>query len=894
MNKISDKNIRLRYNILNVVIYIVGIVLLLQLFNLQIVHGSEYRETSNTRLTREAVLKAARGDITDSSGVKLVTTKTGFSLELYKTKIDDKELNNMILKMAEILEENKDEVIDNLPIDINPYKFTMESEEEQKEWKQEYDLDENANAEECFNALKEKYKIQSENIEDIRKIMVVRYEIDRNGYSNIRPIIVAKDISRESSIQIEEQGHLLPGTAIVTEPIVTYPYGTLASHILGYLGLISAEEYAEKSDEYDINDVIGRDGIQYMFEKYLKGQDGIRQIDMSVDGEVTGEYISKEDFIKRYSSIYSSIGVNDINISIGEINSKTEIPISITMNTLAGKLKFEDIKVNIVEEDKDYKIVWNESLIIPNMIKDDKIGVEVDKAIRGQILDRDNNKLAYDGKAYQVSIHPSVFTVNKDENLSKFANILDVSIDKISEKIENQNPEHKIPILKVSQYEDEKINSLKTIEGVIIDEVDSRVYQNSEALGCLIGYTDNITKEELEKYKDKDYNSQSKIGKSGLEQVYEDKLRARDGVHIFIKRGEEKITLAKTEPINGENIKLSIDSKLQENIYAQMNNEKGASVALHPQTGEVLAMVSSPSYNSNTKVTYITKTISNKWKESEYAHNENRFNNAYSPGSTMKLITASIGLDENVLNSNDTFDIKGLNWQKSSDWGEYYVTRVKDPKKPVNLYDATKYSDNIYFADLAIKIGKDKLIEGAKKFGIGETLDFEYPMDKSQISNKGKLDNEMLLADSGYGQGEVLMTPLDVAMSYSALSNNGNIMKPRLVISENKEQKVYSEAINKENLENLISCFGAVINDEDGTGNLGKINGVNLVGKTGTAEIKKSKDDTEGSENGWFVAVNMDEPKIAISMIIEDLNGKSTASHVVPKVKNIIESYINN
>ena len=325
-----------------------------------------------------------------------------------------------------------------------------------------------------------------------------------------------------------------------------------------------------------------------------------------------------------------------------------------------------------------------------------------------------------------------------------------------------------------------------------------------------------------------------------------------------------------------------------------MNNEKGASVALHPQTGEVLAMVSSPSYNSNTKVTYITKTISNKWKESEYAHNENRFNNAYSPGSTMKLITASIGLDENVLNSNDTFDIKGLNWQKSSDWGEYYVTRVKDPKKPVNLYDATKYSDNIYFADLAIKIGKDKLIEGAKKFGIGETLDFEYPMDKSQISNKGKLDNEMLLADSGYGQGEVLMTPLDVAMSYSALSNNGNIMKPRLVISENKEQKVYSEAINKENLENLISCFGAVINDEDGTGNLGKINGVNLVGKTGTAEIKKSKNDTEGSENGWFVAVNMDEPKIAISMIIEDLNGKSTASHVVPKVKNIIESYINN
>ena len=204
------------------------------------------------------------------------------------------------------------------------------------------------------------------------------------------------------------------------------------------------------------------------------------------------EYISKEEFIKRYSSIYSGIGANDIKISIGEINSKTQIPISITMNTLAGKLKFEDIKVDIVKEDKNYKINWNESLILPPMTKDDKIGVEVDKAVRGQILDRDNNKLAYDGKAYQVNIHPSVFTANKDENLPKFAEVLDVSMDKISEKIENQNPDHKIPILKVPQYENEKIDLLKTIEGVIIDEVDSRVYQNSEALGCLIGYTDNI------------------------------------------------------------------------------------------------------------------------------------------------------------------------------------------------------------------------------------------------------------------------------------------------------------------------------------------------------------------------------------------------------------------
>lgn len=629
-----------------------------------------------------------------------------------------------------------------------------------------------------------------------------------------------------------------------------------------------------------------------MYEELLnQGEYGLLYDNISKDSK---DHISREEFIKRYSSIYSGIGAKNIEISVGEIKDKNIVPISIKMDTLGGKLDFKDVDVNTVKEDKDYKIVWNESLILPPMTKDDKVGVEVDKGVRGKILDRDDNPLAYDGKGYQVNIHPSVFTTNKDENLSKFSEILDVSGDKIYEEIENQNPEHKIPILKISQYEKEKIDLLSSIEGVIIDEIDSRVYQNSEAFGSLIGYVDSITKEELEKYTDKDYNSQSKIGKSGLEKVYEDKLRAKDGVHIFIKRGNEKITLSKTEPINGEDIKLSIDSKLQENIYAQMNNEKGASVSIHPTSGEVLAMVSSPSYNSNTKVTYITKTISNEWKESEYAHNENRFNNAYSPGSTMKLITAAISLDNNIINQNYSIDVKGLNWQNSSNWGDYYVTRVKSPGKPVNLYDAVKYSDNIYFADLAIKIGEAKFIEESKKFLIGEELDFEYPMDKSQISNKGTLDSEMLLADSGYGQGQVLMTPLDVAISYSSLANNGDIMKPRLVISENKEAKVYSNAINKENLQTLINSFKAVINDEDGTGNLCKINGLNIAGKTGTAEIKSSKEDTNGSENGWFVAVNLDEPKIVVSMIIEDLNGKSSGSHVAPKVKNIIESYINN
>lgn len=290
----NNRNERLRYNIIIVMIYIIGIILLAQLFNLQIIHGEEYRTTSNTRLTRESTLKAARGNILDRSGNKLVTTQMGFSLELYKTKIDNQTLNDTILKIANLLEKNNDTYIDNLPITVEPYAFTYLEETDQKKWKSDNNIDENSSAEECFNTLKKKYGIQTENVQDARKIMVIRYEITRNGFSNIKPVTISKNISRTSSIQIKEQSSEFPGASVITEPIVTYPYGSLASHVLGYVGMINSDEYNANKDKYDINDLIGRDGIQYTLEKYLKGQDGIRQIDMAVDGTITEEYIAKE------------------------------------------------------------------------------------------------------------------------------------------------------------------------------------------------------------------------------------------------------------------------------------------------------------------------------------------------------------------------------------------------------------------------------------------------------------------------------------------------------------------------------------------------------------------------------------------------------------------------
>lgn len=277
-----------------VLTYLIGIILLIRLFQLQIVEGEEYRNTSNNRLTRESTLKAARGDLLDRTGVKLVTTKMGFSLELYRSKMDFKTLNATILKLINLLENNKDHYMNHLPLKVEPYEFVGLSEEEQKQWKIDHDIAATATAQQAFEALKAKYQIEEQNINDAYKIMAIRYEMTRNGFGNLRPITVSKDISRTSVNQIKEQSNQFPGASVITEPIVTYPYGNLASHILGYIGPIDAKEYEANSNLYDINDYIGKDGLQYTLEKYLKGQDGVRQIDMAVDGTITEEYIAEE------------------------------------------------------------------------------------------------------------------------------------------------------------------------------------------------------------------------------------------------------------------------------------------------------------------------------------------------------------------------------------------------------------------------------------------------------------------------------------------------------------------------------------------------------------------------------------------------------------------------
>ncbi len=613
------------------------------------------------------------------------------------------------------------------------------------------------------------------------------------------------------------------------------------------------------------------------------------------------EYISEEDFISRYTNIFSAINANNLSFEVNGEKVKEDdtitIPFTLNMNSITGDLNLTDYKLSLIKEDKDYKIKWDESLIFPNMIKDDKVRVTTTQAKRGSILDKDGQVLASDGEISTVGIYPANFNEsNIEAKITEIANVLDISEDNITSKLNaNTNPEHFIPLVDILNT-DPKLDSLKNrdSDGILIKSKIGRIYTGGEAFGRLIGYIGNITAEELETFKDKGYNDTSLIGKAGLEQVYEDTLRGEDAAEIYLERGMEKITIASKEVKDGSDITLSIDSDLQKKIYSEMNGEKGAATAINPKTGEVLAMVSAPSYDSNTFTTYISKTQQAKWEENNHTDEINRFNKTYSPGSTLKFLTSVIGLENGVIDPNEAKDIEGLAWQKDSTWGDYKITRVIDPGKSVTLKDAANYSDNIYYAQVALDLGSEKLINGLKSFGIGEELKFEYPMETTQISNDGELNRDILLADTGYGQGEIMVTPLHVALFYSTLANQGNIMQPRLVVSENSTASVWKEnLISKDNLPILIDTFTALINDAGATLADGAVPGHRVAGKSGSAEIKASQDDTNGTENGWFASVDPDSSKISIAMIIEDVKGRGGSHVTIPKVKNVMEYYLN-
>lgn len=615
--------------------------------------------------------------------------------------------------------------------------------------------------------------------------------------------------------------------------------------------------------------------------------------------EPSKKSVSKEDFVNRYKKIYEDIGVKNLKVSPGKVNIKDEdlekdtikLPFTVKMDTIAGPVEFE-YEASLVKEkhnDKEnWYMNWNTTFIFPELLEGDKVRISITKGERGEIYDRNGLPLAMNGTAFEIGLVPEQMEGNEETIKSELSKLINVPVESINEKLNASwvKPNYFVPIKKVAKTEDELIQKAKEIPGVSIKEVSEREYPFGEATAHLIGYIGNITAEELEKNKDKGYTSSDRIGKRGLEELFEDRLRAKNGVKIYIEKVDgSEVVIAETKAENGETINLTIDAKLQKLIYEKMKGRTGTAAAIHPLTGEILALTSTPSFNPNDFVLGISSSKYKALEDNPEKPLINRFASLYAPGSAIKPIIGAIALEAGVITKDEKKKIEKKTWQPDKSWGGYHVTRVSDRIKEVHLIDALTVSDNIYFAMTGIDLGPERLKEGLEKFGFAEELKFPYPVSPSKISNSGDLQKGPLLADTSYGQGQMQMSILHLAVSYTPFINEGNMLLP--ILEKGKEKTIWKEnVISKETAHAIAEGLKQVVRSPYGTARSAYMEDLVLAGKTGTAELKEQQG-TKGKENGLFVAYNVEKPDLLIAMLIENVQTDQGSAYVVNKVKEI-------
>ena len=623
--------------------------------------------------------------------------------------------------------------------------------------------------------------------------------------------------------------------------------------------------------------------------------------------------ISQDDFVKRNSAIYEGIEVDNMEIEVTAYDEERKaVTYQTSFDTVAGNISFENEAI-FQKDEEGYELVWDDSLIFPKLGSTDKVKISTTQANRGDILDRNGRVLAGKGVASSVGIVSGKLE-DRDEAIQQIAELLEIEpevIEKILSakwvKEDSFVPIKTIPkvaeieLMKIEPDEEvlkenERQKKLLEIPGVMISDTEVREYPLGEAAAHLVGYVQSVTAEDLENHAGEGYTANSVMGKSGMEGLFEKELKGQNGCDIYIvdSNGNKKAELASIFVQDGKDIQLTIDAELQRSLYEQFKEDKSCSVAMNPYTGEVLALVSTPSYDNNDFIMGLSNEQWTALNEDENKPMYNRFRQVWCPGSTFKPIIAAIGLESEAIDPMEDYGNEGLSWQKDSSWGSYCVTTLHT-YEPVILENALIYSDNIYFAKAALKIGTEEMESSLTELGFNEEIPFDIKMAKSQYSNTENIETEIQLADSGYGQGQVLVNPLHMACIYSAFCNEGNIIKPYLVY-QNEAAVTYwmPGAFSKETANRVLEGTKRVVNDSNGTGYAAHRDDIVLAGKTGTAEIKASKDDTSGTELGWFAIYTTDntvEHPILIISMVEDVKGRGGSGYVVKKDSAVLEEW---
>lgn len=598
-------------------------------------------------------------------------------------------------------------------------------------------------------------------------------------------------------------------------------------------------------------------------------------------------HYTKQTFIDKYTNIFNGIGAENLKASdlkISKIkNGQFQFSYKLNLATGLGKLPTLSYKGKLIKQGKDYVIDWQPNLIFPHMEATDKISYTEDDAVRGKILDKNGSALATNAEFHQAGIIPKELGkgTERTENINAIAQQFHISVKEIEAKLDQKWVKEDLFVpLKV--VEDDQIKKMTAVQ---YQAVDIRYYPLGKAASAMIGYTGKVTAEDLKK--DKTLSADANIGKSGLERAYDKELRGKNGgkISLIDQNGKVKEVLLEAYREDGKDLQLTIDANTQVKAYNALDNATGATVIMQPKTGELSALVSKPSYDPNLMIRGISQKEYDAYLNDERKPFANRFTQRYAPGSTLKTVTASVALDAGTLTTDKTRTISGLKWQKDKSWGNYYITRVSNVPK-VNLETAFIYSDNIFFAQTGLEMGEKILRKGFNQFIFGEKLDLPFSMEPAQISNKTSFKSQILLADTAYGQGQVLMSPVQQAITYSAFANNGKIIYGHLLANEKTKAK---DAVSSKSAEIVHQAMTQVIQNPNGTAHI--LNGISstLAAKTGTAELKQTQG-TKGQENSFIVAFDTKKSQeFLVLSVVEDHQkiGKTATELAKPLIKEL-------
>ena len=598
----------------------------------------------------------------------------------------------------------------------------------------------------------------------------------------------------------------------------------------------------------------------------------------------TQEAITLVDFTQRYQNIFDGIDFQGLTISYGDLTVEAGKRYLQSATLTYSSALLDEFTQDVVfsldysDNDSTFYLNWTPAMIFTDLTSSTEVKLRTLRPARGEILDSEHNAYAINSYAESVYVQPSKIE-DTSYTVTALASILGMTTVDV-EKALSSSAAVKYDSAVIKAYPPGGISeatesALTTLPGVGVDRTSMtpiRYYPNGSFFAHSMGYTSAITAEELSKLDSSRYDISSYVGRTGLEAAYEDILCGTKGysLDIYASDGQRLSTVARKEKVDGLDLEVTLDYDLQcraEEMLEQLKDEgnAGAAVVLEPTTGEVLAISSFPDFDPNLFVLNSDpETLASYVAADSNSPLYNRaVQGSYIPGSTVKPLIAAMALDDGVVDENYEFtgEIIKKQWTPKGYWPYPPITRVSNYSGPVNMSNAITKSDNIYFADVALKAGWEKLEPFLKMIGFDERIPFDLRVSKPGYLNSGNYENMQLLAATGYGQGELIISPLQMACIFSSLANNGDVMTPRLVRATRRMEGTdyavvdeYSESVWKENiisdhaLSTIVPMLRRVV--EEGSGRKIHINGLTICGKTGTAEIGSDKT----REIAWMIA----------------------------------------